>query len=130
MKFLRSPLTWILLALGMYLSIRSNNAVERQHGVDAIEAPYLIVQALIGTAILVAIVCGVASINGDKFTWTEEGEDSGGKAMMALKTVVGVIVLGFLLNAAINYFDPMENGQIPAQIEYAPVRRDDRGGFR
>lgn len=128
MKFLRSPLTWILLALGIWLNCEFNYRQMQVGGPDAVTTPMLAQQALIGACILVAIVCGVASASGDKFTWTEPGENVDGTIGKLAVGVAIIVVIGFALNAAINYLSPMEYGQItPAQ--YQPVAPDHGRGF-
>lgn len=106
MHFLKSPITWVLLILGIWLNCGYNYRVMQYQGVDAVTAPMLFQQALIGSAVLVAIVCGLALLRGEKFSVTEPGEKVGSKATTALLLIILVIVGGFLLNGGINLIDP------------------------
>lgn len=100
MHFLRSPITWILLALGIWLNCGHNYRVMQYQGVDAVTAPMLFQQALIGSLVLVAIVCGLALLRGEKFELSNSSDS--GKVSAASIIIVGVLFFGFLFNFALN----------------------------
>lgn len=105
MHFLKSPITWILLALGIWLNCEMNYKTMQYNGVDAVTTPMLFKQALIGSAVLVGICCVLALLRGEK--WERElKEDYSGKGKVALAIIIGVVVVGFIVNGGLDYFDP------------------------
>jgi hypothetical protein len=100
MHFLKSPLTWALLALGIWLNCEYNYRFMQIFGVDAVTTPMLFRQALIGSAVLVAIVCGLALLRGEKFELSNESD--AGKINYAVLIIGGVLVFGFAFNFVLN----------------------------
>jgi hypothetical protein len=100
MHFLKSPLTWALLALGIWLNCEYNYRFMQVFGVDAITTPMLFKQALLGSAVLVAIVCGLALLQGEKFEVSNESDS--GKVNYAALIIGGVLVFGFVFNFVLN----------------------------
>jgi hypothetical protein len=100
MHFLRSPITWVFLALGIWLNCEFNYKQMQVGGVDSVTTPMLFRQALIGSAVLVAIVCGLALLRGEKFELSNESDP--GKINYAALIIGGVLLLGFIFNFALN----------------------------
>jgi hypothetical protein len=100
MHFLRSPITWGLLGLGIWLNCGYNYRVMQVQGVDAITTPMLFQQALIGSIVLVAIVCGLALLRGEKFELSNESDS--GKISSAALIIGGVLLFGFVFNFILN----------------------------
>jgi hypothetical protein len=100
MHFLRSPLTWALLALGMWLNCEYNYRMMQVQGVDAVTTLMLFKQALIGSAVLVAVVCGLALLRGEKFELSNESDT--GKINYAALIIGGVLLFGFVFNFVLN----------------------------
>lgn len=100
MNFLRSPLTWILLAAGIWLNCGYNYRVMQTQGVDAVTTPMLLQQALMGSAILVGFVCGLALLRGEKFELYNQSDP--GKINYAALIIGGVLVCGFVFNFILN----------------------------
>jgi hypothetical protein len=100
MHFLKSPLTWALLALGIWLNCEYNYQFMQVNGVDAVTTPMLFKQALIGSAALVAVVCGLAMLRGEKFEVSDESDS--GKIKYAGLIIGGVLLFGVIFNLALN----------------------------
>lgn len=147
MHFLKSPITWILLALGIWLNCGYNFRVMQTQGVDAVTTPMLSIQALIGSVICVAIIVGLALLRGERL----EADTGAGLGQLVLGGVimVGVFIVGFLIvEPIINRVDPPARAPQmaydpppmrrqmrvraprPAQNRYQPVQPDDGRDFR
>jgi len=134
MHFLKSPITWILLALGIWLNCGYNYRVMQVQGVDAVTTPMLFQQALIGSAVLVLIICLLALLKGERFTITDSFDP--GNISAASVIIVGVLFFGFLFNFALNkdllFFTQGGAYATDAQRESwrRPVQPDDGRDFR
>jgi hypothetical protein len=100
MHFLRSPLTWALLALGIWLNCGYNYRVMQVQGVDAVTTPMLFKQALIGSAVLVGIVCCLALLRGERFEFSNKSDH--GKINYAVLIIGAVLLFGFVFNFVLN----------------------------
>jgi hypothetical protein len=130
MHFLRSPLTWALLALGIWLNCGYNYRIMQVQGVDAVTTPMLFKQALIGSAVLVGIVCCLALLRGEKFELSSESDP--GKINYAALIIGGVLLFGFVFNFVLNkdLLFITQGGayatqrSAPARVESRPVYGD------
>jgi hypothetical protein len=134
MHFLRSPITWGLLILGIWLNCGYNYRQMQVGGVDSVTMPMLFQQALIGSVVLVLIICLLALLKGEKFTLTDSSDS--GKISAASVIIVGVLFFGFLFNFALNkdllFFTQGGAYATDAQRESwrSPVQPDDGRDFR
>ena len=117
MTFLKRPLTWLLLVVGIDLTCEYNYRSWQDAGVPEVSGyqekqaimeettptSKLFLQALLGTSLLALIVVSLALANGEK--WEAE-TDYVGKGLIALVLIVCVIVGGVIVNGGLNFFDP------------------------